>query len=99
MYKCSTEFDSKFRPFYVYKIGNKIIGTLPADIDILYRKKSLNTMEAMKKVHEYFLIAKKLPSMNPMNCWYTDDNKLNKKIFRDFIDGLSGSDQRRKQKK
>lgn len=91
MYSCTTEFDRQYRPFYVFRISNrkKIVGSIPAGVDLVYMKMRLHTVDAVQKVHEIYMNTGRLPrDMYSMEEWYDARGDLHKKLFYTFIKGL-----------
>lgn len=94
-YSCTTEFDEQYRPFYVFRMKNrrKIIGTIPAGIDIVYMRRRLHTVDAVQRVHEIYVKTGRLPSAlasysSTTEVWYDSRGDFNKKLFYIFLRGL-----------
>lgn len=85
MYSSKTEFDSQYRPFYVYRVKRKVVGVIPAGIDLLYRRTHLHTIDAVQCVHMIYLKEGRLPIMYSQAEWYNERGDFNKALFYKFV--------------
>lgn len=85
-YTYKTYFDDQYRPFYIYyksvKPKSRPLGCIPAGIDVIYKGKTLSTIDIMQHIHTLWTknTWPKHLLVYDHNDWYKN-NKLNKPLL------------------